>query len=74
MTTKLAVIFGITAMMLTGLIGFTQAQAGELQSSLAPQSGVGTGFTYHGQLEGFRRCGGRQCCQRRTRQHWRRRR
>jgi trimeric autotransporter adhesin len=51
MKSKFVVILSVTLIALTGLIGLTQAQAGELPSSTAPQIGVGTGFTYQGQLK-----------------------
>ncbi len=49
MKSKFVVVFGVTLIMLTGLIGLTQA--GELPSSRTPQIGVDTAFTYQGQLK-----------------------
>ena len=48
---KLLVVFDTTLITLTVLIGLTQAQAGSPQSSATSQIGVGTAFTYQGQLK-----------------------
>ncbi len=51
MKSKFVMVLGVTLIALIGVIGLTQAQASEPQASAASQSGIGTSFTYQGQLK-----------------------